>query len=193
MAENQASTALSDDDLAAVTGGKGTLGSGSLPSLPDGTNLEEMMKAVQQERQAKLEEQINSKRAEVQADSQTIRDLDQGLSVLRTAEKGLEGQGPDAQVSLKSLAADWGNRSVEEFTKALGLPADAVQDGRLGKEELQSAITGVKTQIDAAGTEQQLDMALLHSLMNKRNQAADSINDLLSKGGKSLPPPGERR
>lgn len=192
MAEHQAPTALSDDDLAAVTGGKGAPGTGSLPAAPDGANILEIMMAVQQERMAKLEEQINSKAAEVRADSQTYSDLNQGLSVLRNAEKGLEGQGPDAQVSLKSLAADWGNRSVEEFTRALGLPADAVQDGRLGKGELQSAIAGVSTRIDAVNAEGQLDMVQLQGLMDRRNQAVEVMNNLLSKAGKSLPPPGDR-
>lgn len=195
MAENQASTALSDDDLAAVTGGKGTLDTGSAPSPTDGMSLEEMVKAVQQERMNQIDELIKSSVADIKAQHETIRELNQGLSVLSTAEKGLEAQGPGAQVSVDSLAAAGGYRTAEEFTKALDLPANAVQDGQLGKEELQSAITGVKAQIDTANSENQLEQVRLLSLMNKRDQATDALTDMLSKGGKSLPPwpPGNMR
>lgn len=190
MAEPQAPTALNDDDLAAVTGGKGPSDGGPLAG---GESLDEMMKAVMQERAGILEERIDAQVAEMKARNATIDDLNKGLSLLCAVEKGMEGPGPSAQVSLRYLAAEWGNRSVEEFTKVLGLPAEAVQDGRLGREEIQSAIAGVHTRIDAVTSEGQLDMVRLKSLIDKRDQVADMMNDLLSKGGKGLPPPGDRR
>eukprot|EP01012_Entosiphon_sulcatum_P066391 TRINITY_DN9560_c0_g1_i1.p2 TRINITY_DN9560_c0_g1~~TRINITY_DN9560_c0_g1_i1.p2 ORF type:complete len:191 (-),score=28.50 TRINITY_DN9560_c0_g1_i1:67-639(-) len=190
MAEPQAPTALSDDDLAAVTGGKGPSDGGPLAG---GESLDEMMKAVMQERMGILNEQIDAQIAEIRAHNATVDDLNKGLSLLCAVEKGMEGTGPSAQVSLRYLAAEWGNRPVEEFTKVLGLPAEAVQDGRLGREEIQSAIAGVNTRIDAVTTEAGMDMLRLQSLVDTRVKVTDMMNDLLSKSGKSLPPPGDRR
>lgn len=190
MAEPHAPTTLSDDDLAAVTGGKGPSDGGS---LTERESLDEMLKAVMQERAGIIEQQLNAQVAEIKARNVTIDDLNKGLSLLSAVEKGMEGTGASAQVSLRYLAAEWGNRPVEEFTRVLGLPADAVQDGRLGKEEVQSAIGGVRTLIDAATTEQNLDMVRLQSLVAKRNQEADTMNNFLSKVDKDPPQPGERR
>lgn len=190
MAEPQAPTALSDDDLAAVTGGKGPSDGGP---LAERESIEEQLKAIMQERAGIIERQLNAQVAEMNARVVTIDDLNKGLSLLCAVEKGMEGQGPSAQVSLRYLAAEWGNRPVEEFTRVLGLPADAVQDGRLGKEEVQSAIGGVRTLIDSATTEQNLDMLRLMSLTDKRNQAIETLNNFLSKVDKDSPPPGERR
>lgn len=181
MADHKAPTALSDDDLANVTGGKGQSDSGLPLSLGEGKSLEDMLKAIQQERLDTLEEWIKAQVGEVKAHQSTIGELNQGLSVLKTAEKALEAHGPDAQVSLKSLATDWGNRSVDELTKVLGLSANAVQDGALNKKELESAITGVQTKIDTVTSEAQMDMIKLQSLMDKQRQASDQMNDLLAK------------
>ncbi len=185
MSGNQAPTALSDDDLALITGGKGTAGAPDVAAaLAGGANLQEIMAAVMTERANLLDQQFKSVLAEIGERNTQINHLNQGLDVLTNVQKDLSAQGSNGAVSLAaSVVFEGKTTTLGEVAKALELPSNALQDGQLSKEELQSGIHSVKSQRDTENEQQQLDMVRMQLLQDKRDQAVAQLDAFIKKPG----------
>ncbi|GAB4170688.1 MAG: hypothetical protein OHK0024_06750 [Thalassobaculales bacterium] len=165
MSKAPAPAALSDDELARVTGGKGSANNSDAGPFPGGMGLEERMAAIMAERANTINNMINETKSGLDALNNRYLDLSQGLNVLANAEKGLDGQGADATVSLDTAVVFRDQTTtLGEVARTLGLPADALQDGQLSKAELQSGIQSVKEQEAAVASQGQMEMIKLQSL-----------------------------
>lgn len=168
MSTAPAPAALSDDELARVTGGKGSANTLDPGSFPGGASLEERMAAVMAERANIINEKINETRSEIAELGDRYRDLSQGLNVLASAEKALDGKGANAQVSLDTTVVFRDQpTTLGEVARTLGLPADALQDGQLSKAELQSGIQSVKEQEATVANQTHVELIKLQSLVKQ--------------------------
>ncbi|MBC05423.1 hypothetical protein [Thalassospira sp.] len=195
-----------------VTGVSGNNVNG-VEGIKPGMGMEEMMMLVQAERASNLESQMADQIKEIQSRNEQVRQLNDLLSSLRAVRPS--GDNPDKWADLganKSQAREIVRQLAEQGVKIdLQLPGDGSMDdlrglpnvnvtssadGRInepgtGKFDAQQKtidtwINDIKGKIDGLNSTGQLDMIRMQSLMNKRNQAFDTLSNTLQKIQKSL-------
>ncbi len=136
MSKAPAPAALSDDELARVTGGKGSANTPDAGPFPGGMGLEERMAAIMAERANTINNMINETKSGLDALNNRYLDLSQGLNVLANAEKGLDGQLSKAELqrgiqSVKEQEAAVSSQGQMELIKlqSLAKHAEAMSTG----------------------------------------------------------------
>ncbi|WP_411502808.1 hypothetical protein [Brevibacillus centrosporus] len=136
-----------------------------------GSDLEAALQAVQNSRANALEDQLREQLKAVQDRNATIAELNKLLTKLNVALKNVEknGASPDQPIEISDEVLD-------------SLKGNEIEvRGDLTVSELQRLIESVKDSIDEQSNEQQMDMIKLQELTNKRNEAFDTMTDLIKK------------
>lgn len=136
-----------------------------------GSDLEAALQAVQNSRANALEDQLREQLKAVQGRNAKIAELNKLLSKLNVALKNAEknGASPDQPIEINDEVLD-------------SLKGNEIEvRGDLTASELQRLIESVKASIDEQSNEQQMDMIKLQELTNKRNEAFDTMTDLIKK------------
>ncbi|MBC05424.1 MAG: hypothetical protein CMO10_03930 [Thalassospira sp.] len=176
--------------------------------------MEEMMMLVQAERASNLESQMADQIKEIQSRNEQVRQLNDLLSSLRAVRPS--GDNPDkwavlgsnrqeSRETIRALAEAGVPVTIQllddgSLDDLKGLPnvtvktthGDGISDeyGSNGYDAQQKTIdtwiNDIKGKIDGLNSTGQLDMIRMQSLMNKRNQAFDTLSNTLQKIQKSL-------
>ncbi|MFJ9498066.1 hypothetical protein [Brevibacillus centrosporus] len=136
-----------------------------------GSDLEAALQAVQNSRANALEDQLREQLKAVQDRNAKIAELNKLLTKLNVALKNVEknGASPDQPIEISDEVLD-------------SLKGNDIEvRGDLTVSELQRLIESVKDSIDEQSNEQQMDMIKLQELTNKRNEAFDTMTDLIKK------------
>ncbi|SFJ91200.1 hypothetical protein [Brevibacillus centrosporus] len=136
-----------------------------------GSDLEAALQAVQNSRANALEDQLREQLKAVQDRNAKIAELNKLLTKLNVALKNVEknGASPDQPIEISDEVLD-------------SLKGNEIEvRGDLTVSELQRLIESVKDSIDEQSNEQQMDMIKLQELTNKRNEAFDTMTDLIKK------------
>jgi hypothetical protein len=136
-----------------------------------GSDLEAALQAVQNSRANALEDQLREQLKAVQDRNAKIAELNKLLTKLNVALKNAEknGASPDQPIEISDEVLD-------------SLKGHEIEvRGDLTASELQRLIESVKDSIDEQSNEQQMDMIKLQELTNKRNEAFDTMTDLIKK------------
>ena len=136
-----------------------------------GSDLEAALQAVQNSRANALEDQLREQLKAVQDRNAKIAELNKLLTKLNVALKNVEknGASPDQPIEISDEVLD-------------SLKGNEIEiRGDLTVSELQRLIESVKESIDEQSNEQQMDMIKLQELTNKRNEAFDTMTDLIKK------------
>lgn len=182
--------------------------------LKPGMGMEEMMMLVQAERASNLESQMADQIKEIQSRNEQVRHLNDLLSTLRASRPS--GDNPDqwsvlgsnrqeSRETIRALAEAGVPVTIQllddgSMDDLKGLPnvtvktdhGDGISDeyGSNGYDAQQKTIdtwiNDIKGKIDGLNSTGQLDMIRMQSLMNKRNQAFDTLSNTLQKIQKSL-------
>ncbi|MCC9620358.1 hypothetical protein LPB41_01530 [Thalassospira sp. MA62] len=191
----------------------GASATGSIQGIQPGMNMEEMMMLVQAERANNLESQMADQIKEIQSRNEQVRQLNDLLSSLRAVRPS--GDNPDKWANLganKQEAREIITQLADAGVKIdLQLPGDGSMDSLRGypnvnvtssggdrinepgtgkfdakQKTIDTWINDIKGKIDGLNSTGQLDMIRMQSLMNKRNQAFDTLSNTLQKIQKSL-------
>ncbi|WP_183193058.1 hypothetical protein [Brevibacillus nitrificans] len=136
-----------------------------------GSDLEAALQAVQNSRAHALEDQLREQLKAVQDRNAKIAELNKLLTKLHNALNNAEknGASPDQPIEISDEVLD-------------SLKGNEIEvRGDLTVSELQRLIESVKASIDEQSNEQQMDMIKLQELTNKRNEAFDTMTDLIKK------------
>ena len=193
--------------------GIGVNGASGVSGLEQGLGIEEMMMLVQAQRAENLESQMADQIKEIQSRNQQVSQLNDLLSSLRAVRPS--GDNPDKWADLGATEKQ-ATEMVMQLAKAgvnidIQLPKDGSLDELKGypnvntdskdKARLSMPGTGkfdarqntidtwvndIKGKIDSLNSTGQLDMIRMQSLMNKRNEAFDTLSNLLQKVQKTL-------
>ena len=186
---------------------------GSIQGIQPGMGIEEMMMLVQAERANNLESQMSDQIKEIQSRNEQVRGLNDLLSSLRAIRPS--GDNPDKWAEL-GANKEQASQIVAQLAEAgvnidLQLPSDGSLDHlrslanvnvtNSGKDRISIPGTGkfdakqktidtwindIKGKIDGLNSTGQLDMIRMQSLMNKRNEAFDTLSNILQKVQKTL-------
>lgn len=147
-------------------------------------DIETALMMVQSERTKLLDAQLQLQIQEVQNRNEQVARLNNVLNALnQTASlvRGTDATSTSAGSDPAKLASTW-STLLETTEKAamtgLGLP---MSPEVFTKSAIESAITKVKSAIDAAGNSQQMDMLRLQSMSNKRNEAFDVMTNFVKR------------
>lgn len=194
MDEKQAPVALTEEELAQITGGGNTIsGIGVANVAPidlSSMDIETAMMMVQQQRVSLLDSQLKDQIAEVQARNTLVASLNNDLSTLNQFAGLFSSDAkPDDKISASTMV-HVGGKEMSLGDALTGLNhADAgalkigemLQDGQISKAELTESIVNAKSLIDTAANSQQMDMLRLQSMTNKRNEAFDVMTNFVKK------------
>jgi len=140
-------------------------------------DIETALMMVQSERTKLLDSQLQTQIQEVQNRNETVAKLNDALNGLNNMASKVKGTNADSKAENASDA------DVTAANKALtdaGI-TDITVSKSSKKSDIETAITKVKGQIDAAGNSQQMDMLRLQSMSNKRNEAFDVMTNFVKK------------
>ncbi|MEZ0171332.1 hypothetical protein [Microvirga sp. TS319] len=194
MDEKQAPVALTEEELAQITGGgtvSGVSGATTISSIDlTSMDIETAMMMVQQQRVSLLDTQLKDQIAEVQARNTLVASLNNDLSSLNQFAALFPSDAkPDDKISASTLVHVGGKEmSLGDALTSLNHAGDAalkigemLQDGQISKAEIAESITNAKSLIDSASNSQQMDMLRLQSMSSKRNEAFDVMTNFVKK------------
>ncbi|NIZ03778.1 hypothetical protein [Thalassospira lucentensis] len=154
----------------------GTNAAAGVQGFEPGMGIEEMMMLVQAQRADNLEKQMADQIKEIQSRNEQVGQLNNLLSSLRADRPS--GDNPDKKatyaMSTASALADAGVTGADK--KAT----------EIDQKTIDTYINDIKGKIDSLNSTGQLDMIRMQSLMNKRNEAFDTLSNLLQKVQKTL-------
>ncbi|WP_414474018.1 hypothetical protein [Microvirga sp. M2] len=191
MDEKQAPVALTEEELAQITGGANIAGVAGVTPIDLGSmDIETALMAVQQQRVTLLDAQLKGQIAEVQARNTLVASLNNDLSTLNQFAALFPSDAkPDDKISASTMV-HVGDKEMSLGDALTSLNhADAgalkigemLQDGQISKAELTDSIANAKSLIDSASNSQQMDMLRLQSMTNKRNEAFDVMTNFIKK------------
>lgn len=192
MDQKLAPVALTDDELAQITGGGGAIGNVSGIANIDlsSMDIETALMMVQTERTQLLDSQLREQITAVQTRNETIATLNSDLGTLNQVSSlfGSDAK-PGDTISANTIVHVGGkdmplSEALTGLNHADGsaLKIDAMlQDGQISKAEITESITNVKSMIDSTSNSQQMDMLRLQSMSNKRNEAFDVMTNFIKK------------
>ena len=173
-----ASTIIADEDLARVTGGSlGMPGPGGI----DMTNmdLESILALVKQQRQDQADASLHNQMSQIEQRNTTLTQMNGTLQELGNLEGLLDQQGSlstdtvvhhlGAETTLGALAAD------------LGLDRERVDDGSIDAEDMDMITDLLHDRIDSTTAAQEMDMAALQTMLDKRDDAAALMASFMEK------------
>jgi hypothetical protein len=140
-------------------------------------DIETALMMVQSERTKLLDAQLKTQIEEVQNRNNLVAKLNDALNGLNTVAGGVKGANADSKAE---NATDAQINAANQALKDAGI-TDITVSKSSKKSDIETAITKVKSQIDAAGNSQQMDMLRLQSMSNKRNEAFDVMTNFVKK------------
>ena len=172
---------LTEEDLDKIIGGAGT---GVTAQNIQGMDLETALMAVQSQRATLLETQLKDQIALVQERNDTVSHLNQAVGTLNTAASSFHS-GDSASTQLGAhLTGDAKTALINSTLASLedhGVNITEQEKDGLTKGEVESLLSGTKSQLDSMNNSQQMDMLRLQSLSNKRNEAFDLMTNFVKK------------
>ena len=147
-------------------------------------DLETAMMSVQAGRAQNLEKQMINQIETVKTQNEKMANLNELMVSLNSALSKFEPKAtPDARLGNVKGWSD-GNFSISETINQAATKAGYSLDlhsGTIKKSELEIAVQDIKSKIDAASNNQQMDILRLQSLSNKRNEAFDTMTNFIKK------------
>ncbi|NYE27044.1 hypothetical protein [Pigmentiphaga litoralis] len=172
---------LTEEDLDKIIGGAGT---GVTAQSIQGMDLETAMMAVQSQRATLLETQLKDQIAAVQGRNDTISHLNQAVGTLNSAASSFHSGDSDSTQLGAHLTGDAKTALINSTLTSLkdhGVNITEQEKDGLTKGEVESLLSGTKSQLDSMSNSQQMDMLRLQSLSNKRNEAFDLMTNFVKK------------
>ncbi|MGY4403841.1 hypothetical protein [Bradyrhizobium sp. USDA 3315] len=177
--------------------------------LPGGLSLGSIMTLILMERHDIYQSQIRSQIDEMQARNNLLKDMNKALAVLRTNRPTDEKTAKDYGTFVDSQGK---TQDIFEWMRGKGIPIEA-QEGdkknvtwgvnpashkfelmltetengahRNVQSQFDAAINNLKAAIDSANSEGQMALIYLQGLLDKLNQVAELMSNLLSKDQKT--------
>lgn len=162
-------------------------------------DLETAMMMVQSQRTTLLDAQLQTQIQQVQSRNDSISKLNSVLSNLNAASSTFAinakadsqlGNSAAALVAQKNVNDALASAKISSlFTTAApgGLLSNGLRagggslDSTVTKADIDRSVSQIRSQIDAAGNSQQMDMLRLQSMSNKRNEAFDVMTNFVKK------------
>ena len=149
-----------------------------------GMDLETAMMAVQANRAKNLENQMNGQLETVKAQNAKMANLNELMSSLNSAIGAFDPKAkPDDKLGNTGNFKKDGFAMADVIYKAAekaGYDFDH-KSGAINKSTIELAVQDIKTKIDAASNNQQMDMIRLQSLSGKRNEAFETMTNFIKK------------
>ena len=149
-----------------------------------GMDLETAMMAVQANRAKNLEDQMNSQLETVKNQNAKMANLNELMSAINTAISKFDPKKPEDKLG---QTKGWGANGNHDVASGMSKAAEKAgysfdhNNGNIKKSELEVAVQDIKTKIDSASNNQQMDMIRLQGLSNKRNEAFETMTNFIKK------------
>ncbi|MGY4319178.1 hypothetical protein [Bradyrhizobium sp. JR3.5] len=150
--------------------------------LPGGLSLGSIITLVLMERYAIYQNQIRSQIDDMQARNNLLKDMNKALAALRTNrpadEKAVRDYGSFVDSQGKT-------QDVFEWMQANDISIETENSDKRGvQSQFDAAINNLKAAIDSANSEGQMALIFMQGLLDKLNQIAELMSNLLSKDQK---------
>ncbi|MCK1627324.1 hypothetical protein IVA98_30200 [Bradyrhizobium sp. 160] len=150
--------------------------------LPGGLSLGSIMTLILMERHDIYQNQIRSQMDEMQARNNLLKDMNKALAALRTNRPIDEKQVWDYGSFVDSQGK---TQDVFDWMQANGISIETEKGDKRGvQSQFDAAINNLKAAIDSANSEGQAALIFLQGLLDKLNQVAELMSNLLSKDQK---------
>lgn len=151
-------------------------------NLPGGLSLGSIMTLILMERHDIYQNQIRSQIDDMQARNNLLKDMNNALAALRTNrptdEKAVRDYGSFVDSQGKT-------QDVFDWMQANGISIETEKNDKKGvQSQFDAAINNLKAAIDSANSEGQMALIFLQGLLDKLNQVAELMSNLLSKDQK---------
>lgn len=157
-------------------------------------DIETALMMVQRDRATLLDSRLADQIAQVQARNGQIADLNSRLQAVNgylavAPQERADGTFPDVDAAWR-VRIDNAYAAAADAVRAV-VPTDpflAATGDDARSSAAKAVVTGLKGQIDALGSSQQVDMLRLQSLSNKRNEAFDTMTSFITtmQGSRSI-------
>ena len=154
-------------------------------------NIPEMGLLVQMERHNILQDQVMDQFKDMENRNAWLRDATAVLNAVRAQRP--QKDGADNGVNLNSFNVTYHDatgatvtKTADQFFKDNGIPIPPGKDGKLSQVDFDTAINNLKSSIDTANTNSQMDMVRMQGLMDKMNQAIDFMTNWTAKNSKTI-------
>lgn len=174
-------------------GGIGSIQASGGMFIVDGQSLDlgQLMMQINIERTELIDTQLANQMAEVQERNTQLKALNELMAMCRqfkASESTTHDDNAAGQTFTLPGYEDQGAKNVTQWFAEFGMtetdvnPSDSTEEWQA---EWDANIQTIKGAIDSLNSDSQLAMTRLQSLMNKRNQAYETVSDVLNKDQKT--------
>lgn len=148
-------------------------------ALPGGLPLCAIMMLVLMERYEIHQDHVRSEYHDMQARNSFLKDMNKALAALRANRPTDEKTTKDYGTFVDSQGT---TQDVFDWMRQKGIAIDG--DKRGVQSQFDAAINNLKASIDSSNSETQMDMIRMQGLLDKLNQVAELMSNLLWKDQK---------
>lgn len=161
-------------------GGQYTSAVNTMNRFGDNINIPEMGLLIQMERHNVIQDQVKDQFKDMQARNEWLKAANEALNTMRTNRQ----QDPNGEgVRLSLLKGPPGYANMEDYYKQNGIEYPPRPQSQ---KDMDTCIENLKSSIDSANTNSQLDMVRMQGLMDKMNQATEFMTSWISKNDKTM-------